>query len=145
MIIKVTPKASEKDGVLSATARTWLMAGRVWVDENDYSVLRIEMDKRSISDEWKIDERALMYESEPLVMMTCEYDIEKNGVRFPSRFSIEECYVNPSGQRFVRARISVTYRNYKYFTVETNVSRSPDAADERRSGGWDGGRGERGL
>jgi len=119
MIIEVTPTLSENDSAFNITKRNWLMSGRVWVDENDYSVLRIEMDKKSITDDWRIYERAKMYESEPIVAMTCEYDIERNGVRFPSKFSIEEAYINKSGARFTRAKINVAYKNYKYFTVET--------------------------
>jgi hypothetical protein len=77
------------------------------------------MDKKSITDDSTIDERARIYKSEPMVAMTCEYETERKGIRYPSRFSIEEAYVNQSGQRFVRTKINVIYKNYKYFSVET--------------------------
>ena len=50
-----------------------------------------------------------------------EYALEKNGIRFPSKYSVTETYVFPNGRKFTRTVIDVTYEDYKFFTVETEV------------------------
>jgi hypothetical protein len=56
----------------------------------------------------------------PRVVLTSEYGIEKKGLRFPSRYSVREIYGRGT-RRFQRSEITVTYDQYKFFTVETEV------------------------
>jgi hypothetical protein len=44
-----------------------------------------------------------------------------HGIRFPSRFSIEEAYLDSGGKKFVRSETTVVYRDFKFFTVEVEV------------------------
>jgi hypothetical protein len=53
--------------------------------------------------------------------LVTEYGFEKNGIRFPSRDTSEEAYLKPDGTKFIRSRTSVVYRDYKFFTVETDI------------------------
>ena len=45
-----------------------------------------------------------------------------NGVRFPSLDFTEEAYINAGGNKFVRSEARVLYRDYKFFTVETETT-----------------------
>ena len=57
----------------------------------------------------------------PRVVLTSEYAFEKNGIRFPSRLSVEEAYLKESGKAFVRSKTEVVYKNFKFFTVKYEV------------------------
>lgn len=95
--------------------------GRVWVDEKDFSILKIEYDPKSIKD----------YEDELLqspigdlskkVIWTIHFGVEKNGVRFPSQQLIQEFYVNNEGKSLLIEKITFRYEDYKFFIVETEV------------------------
>jgi hypothetical protein len=93
--------------------------GKVWIQKKDYSILKIERNQKSIKDYEKVEEMALKYAGEPLVKVVCEYNFEKNGVRFPSHLTIEEAYLDNNGRKFITLILNVTYQNYKFFTVET--------------------------
>ncbi len=58
----------------------------------------------------------------PQITTTHDYFIEKNGIRFPSNTICEELYLY--GLRKVRTKMSetrITYDNYRFFIVETEV------------------------
>ncbi len=57
----------------------------------------------------------------PEVTPDTEFGFEKNGLRFPSLDLTEEAYVDKDGARFVRAVTKVVYKEYKFFTVETET------------------------
>ena len=95
--------------------------GRAWVDKNDFSILKIDYDPKSIKD----------YEDELLqspigdlsknVIWTTHFGVEKNGVRFPSQQLIQEFYVNSEGESLLIEKIIFRYEDYKFFIVETEV------------------------
>ncbi|MCJ7586429.1 MAG: hypothetical protein MUQ00_00770 [Candidatus Aminicenantes bacterium] len=95
--------------------------GRVWIKEDDGSVLKIVWDQKSLGNFQSFEEWAKAHNAVPQVTAFSEYDFEKNGLRFPSRNFSEQAYVDEDGQKFVNAQISVIYKNYKYFTVETEI------------------------
>ncbi len=112
IIIESTPKKEREENY---------NFGRVWVDEKDFSVLKIEYDPKSIKD----------YEDELLqlpigdlskkVIWSTHFGVEKNGVRFPSRQLIQEFYVNSEGESLLIEKITFRYADYKFFIVETDV------------------------
>jgi len=91
------------------------------VDEKDCRILKIVWDPRSISDfSPRVPTDAgseLMRELEWHV----EYGVEKNGILFPSRQVIQEVLVSSTGRRYTKYTVTVRYKNYKFFTVETGV------------------------
>lgn len=95
--------------------------GKIWVDETDSSILKIEWDVKSTGNYEKIEEFAMRINAEPRITMISEYDVEKNGIRFPSRYSVREAYYSRSGRTFARSEITVTYEEYKFFTVDTEI------------------------
>ncbi len=95
--------------------------GKLWVKENDGSVLKIVWDQRSLGNFRIIEDWAKSLEAEPQITAFTEYAYEKNGLRFPSRNYSEEAYVTRDKRKSVSAEISILYRDYKFFTVETDV------------------------
>ncbi|UCE36561.1 MAG: hypothetical protein JSW00_13730, partial [Thermoplasmata archaeon] len=49
------------------------------------------------------------------------YEVEKNGVRFPSRQLIKDIYLTEAGKQHPRYLTTFVYDNYKFFTVETEI------------------------
>lgn len=115
----------EKVAVVDVTPKSTLTGthgyGRVWIKESDGSVLKIEWKPESVPGFSSLQARAKKYGSELAVSLITEYGFEKNGIRFPSRDYSEEAYLKPDGKKFIRSRTSVIYRDYKFFTVETDI------------------------
>jgi hypothetical protein len=101
-------------------ARSDHLIGTVWLRLGDGGVLKIEWDPASIENYTAVEQTAARFEMEPRIVMTSEFAFEKNGIRFPSRFTIKEIY-KKSLLRFERSEIDVLYDQYKFFTVETRV------------------------
>jgi len=58
----------------------------------------------------------------PLITFISEFGFEKNKIRFPNKYSVEEIYISRrGGGRFLRSKTTVVYDNYKFFTVDTKV------------------------
>jgi hypothetical protein len=97
-------------------------SGKFWVDEKDYSILRIEIYQQSIKNFAEIEKMAEKHGVEPRLTIINEYDILKNGIRFPSRVYYEEAYKNRKGKLIIQSQAYVTFKDYRFFTVETKVS-----------------------
>ena len=69
----------------------------------------------------KSEKRGERYGMKPRIKITSEFEVEKNGIRFPTRHLIEEAYVGPATMstpsKFVRSRITVIYKDFRFFTV----------------------------
>jgi len=101
--------------------KTEHLFGKVWVKESDGSILKIEWDQKGIGNFDIIEKRAKQYNTVPHVTLTSEFSLEKNGILFPSRFRIEEAYINGKGEKFIRSETKVVYKDFRFFTVETEV------------------------
>ena len=112
-ILEVTPRV---EGV------SRYLGGKIWLKSDDGSVLRIEWDPTTFGHFEEIQARAEAYKAVPEVRSSSEYAVEKNGLRFPSSDFTEEAYRGANKKLFVRARTIVTYRDHKFFTVETSSS-----------------------
>jgi len=95
--------------------------GKIWVNEGNFSILKIEWSQKSIGNFQILEDIAKRYNSEPQITLVSEYNIERNGIKFPSRYLIEEAYINERGNKFIRSEIIAIYRDYKFFTVETEI------------------------
>ena len=86
--------------------------GKIWVDENDYSILKIKWNP--IYDE---EYEESVY---PGIKRTSSwevfYGVEENGLRFPSRQTIEEVFTTETGRRHTKYRATIEYGNYKFST-----------------------------
>lgn len=97
--------------------------GKIWIKKSDYSILKIEWNQASISNYEKIEELAKSLKAKPAIKFVSEYGIEKNGIRFPTNYFVEEVYIYnpPRLGRFKKSEVMVSYKDYKFFTVETEV------------------------
>jgi len=57
-----------------------------------------------------------------IIIFSSEYSFEKNGIRFPSKYTVKENYIHPIWLTITKSVTNVTYSGYKFFTVETEVS-----------------------
>lgn len=111
-VLDVVPRLSVVDVYL---------AGKIWLSQGDSSVLKIDWDPATFGKYETILLRAKKYKSEPQVTSRTEFGFEKNGLRFPSLDLTEEAYVDNDGNKFIRALTQIAYKEYKFFTVETET------------------------
>jgi len=97
------------------------VVGRVWILEEDASILKVEWNQTSVGNFQFIEERARELKGEPRLVSTTEYGVSKNGIRFPSRDTTEEAYILKNGKTFTRSTTTILYDKYRFFTVETEV------------------------
>ena len=101
--------------------------GRIWIKEDDCSVVKIEWTPKSIGQFQIVEDEADKLNAEPVVNIYAEYAFEKNGVRFPSKiyFSEDLKFKDRSyrrrRQKYARSNTTITYKKYRFFTVETEV------------------------
>ncbi len=109
-------------------AETPCLFGKAWLDPETADIWRIEWRDRRVGS-WDVFEaRGKRFLRQPRLTMKSDFTAEKNGIRFPSRLTIEEAYVGSSGRGFVRSLIKVAYTGFVFFTVDVQVSPDPRAA-----------------
>jgi len=96
--------------------------GRLWLRKKDAGILRIEWNPASIRNYQLVENTAKFLGLTPDLLVISEYAFEKNGIRFPSRYTVKEIYRRgTSGAKYAISETDVVYDQYKFFTVETNV------------------------
>ncbi|MFC2157049.1 hypothetical protein ACFLT9_04360 [Acidobacteriota bacterium] len=113
IVIEAKPK-SEEPSSTNLYGRAWLLA-----DTGD--ILKIEWNESRIGNYETFEERGKSFERTPRITIETEFEIEKNGLRFPTRWSLEEAYLNKYGRAFVRSKTIVEYKDFKFFTVEVEI------------------------
>ena len=111
IIISASPKKQREENYYS---------GKIWVAENDFSILKIEWDPKYIKG-YEEEVSSAAGTLERTLNWVVYYEVEKNGVRFPSRQLIEEIYKTIEGNQHPKYTVSVVYDNYKFFIVEYEV------------------------
>ncbi|MBN1938856.1 MAG: hypothetical protein JW843_04675 [Candidatus Aminicenantes bacterium] len=92
--------------------------GRLWIDPETGAVRWISWDHESI-DFFDPDDVPEMFKGlEKQLTWEAYYNVEKNGIYFPSRQVIREEYLGPAGEVIPGDVWIVTYENYKFFTVD---------------------------
>lgn len=94
--------------------------GKAWIDPATGDIVKIEYNENRIGHYEVFEARGKNYGRKPRLTLRAEFSAEKNGIRFPSKLFIEEAYLNERGRVFVRSETSVAYKNFKFFTVETD-------------------------
>jgi hypothetical protein len=112
VIIEAVPKPSQQE---------YCPFGKILVRESDFAILKIEYDRRSIKSLYAENQDRKPGSHEQRFELTSEFDVEKNGIRFPSRLVFQESSIDQSGNKSVRARALITYRDYRFFSVEVEV------------------------
>lgn len=95
--------------------------GKAWIDPLNGDIVRIEWNPNRVGRYEVFEGRGKKYGREPRLTLTSEFGTAKNGLRFPTRFVFEEAYVDGHGRAAVRSTTTVTYRSFKFFTVQVDV------------------------
>jgi hypothetical protein len=133
-MVKEEKVGKRKTFVLEVTPRNDLTEnsnfGKVWVDKEDFSVLKIEVAQESLLGVKGKEDKKINHAIKDMH----EYGILKNGIRFPSRTTFEESYdikkvrrietnypLAPTKLGLLWAKTVIEYTDYKFFTVDTEV------------------------
>jgi hypothetical protein len=96
--------------------------GQAWIDPRSGDILRIEWSESRVGRHEIFDKRGDLFKRTPRLIIRSEFSAEKNGIRFPSRLTVEEAYLNKdSGKAFIRSTTEVVYKDFKFFRVEYEV------------------------
>jgi hypothetical protein len=95
--------------------------GKAWIDPATGNILKIEWSESRVGRFDVFEKRGELYKRKPRLVIRSEFSAEKNGIRFPSRLSVEEAYLKESGRAFVRSKTEVVYKDFKFFTVKYEV------------------------
>jgi hypothetical protein len=95
--------------------------GKAWVDPATGDILKIEWSESRVGRFDIFEKRGRLYDRKPRLVISSEFSAEKNGIRFPSRLTIEEAYLNDAGRAAVRSKTEVVYKDFKFFTVEVEI------------------------
>ena len=126
-IVKEVMYKREKAVILEASPRfpdgINTLYGKIWIRKKDFAILKIEWEQESIENFEGIEKLAEELEAKPKITFISEFGFEKNKIRFPSKYSVEERYIPISGviESLLWSQTTVIYDNYRFFTVETGV------------------------
>ncbi|MFC2157570.1 hypothetical protein ACFLT9_07020 [Acidobacteriota bacterium] len=95
--------------------------GRAWILTDTGDILKIEWNESRIGNYEIFEERGKQFKRTPRIKVETEFEIEKNGLRFPTRWSLEEAYCTKYGRAFVRSKTTVEYKDFQFFTVEVEI------------------------
>ena len=113
VILEALPKFPQENNTLY---------GKIWIRKKDFAILKIEWEQESLENFEIIEKIAKRMNATPLITFISEFGFEKNKIRFPNKYSVEEIYISrQGGRRFLRSKTTVVYDNYKFFTVDTKV------------------------
>jgi hypothetical protein len=113
LVVRAVPKKPQEADCLF---------GQAWICKDDGSILKIEWEGASIEGFEDMKKVARDFKADPRLRFYSEYRFEKNGIRFPSRYVMKELYYRPKmAQTLEKSELLVAYKDYKFFTVETEV------------------------
>jgi hypothetical protein len=97
--------------------------GTIWIDMEDDSVLKIEVEDSSLAGYKEVQAAAKSRGLEPDFVTIHEYGVIKNGLRFPSRTVFEERYKGRVDGFLggTKSKTEILYSEHRFFTVETDA------------------------
>jgi tetratricopeptide (TPR) repeat protein len=96
--------------------------GKIWVSTTDFSVMKIEWTPKSISHSRLMEERARRFNAIPRVTFFAEFKFKRQGIRFPTKYFLEETYILANKREFDRLLLDVTFKDYMFFVVGSEVT-----------------------
>jgi hypothetical protein len=103
--------------------------GKIWIDREDFSVLRIEADPRSIKGYRVFKEIADGLNARLDITLGIEFNQLHNGIRFPTEVQLLEKYKGgphvsalKGASEWERNQTTFTYNDYQFFDVKVEVS-----------------------
>lgn len=99
-----------------------LRGGKIWLSPKNMAVLKIEfLPKYLIRNFHRALEFAIWNDAQLHIDFVCEFKVEKNGIRFPSKYLIAEHIIYPGGEKKLRNKIEVTFKDFMFFIVGSEV------------------------
>ena len=125
-ILKDVTYKKEKALILEASPKSLnginALHGKIWIRKKDFAILKIEWNQESLENFEEIEKAAEKLEAKPEITFISEFGFEKNKIRFPNKYSVEEMYIpHVGGEGFIWSQTTVIYDSYKFFTVDTKV------------------------
>ncbi|MFC2158207.1 hypothetical protein ACFLT9_10255 [Acidobacteriota bacterium] len=113
IIIEAIPKQDASSSIV--------LFGKAWVDPVNGDILKIEWNPNRVGHFERFKKRGEDYGLEPKLTLISEFEVAKNGLRFPTRFVVEEAYLAKFGRSLIRSTMTVNYTDFKFFTVEVEI------------------------
>jgi hypothetical protein len=103
--------------------------GTLWIDTEDFSLMKIEADPRSIKGYVLLKDLALKLRTRLHLSLEIDFDRQQKGIRFPTKVSFLEKYKggriifrNRGPKGWERTRTRLSYYDYQFFSVQTDVT-----------------------
>jgi len=103
--------------------------GTLWIDTEDFSLLKIEADPKSIRGYGALKELATKLRTRLHLSLGIDFDRQQQGIRFPTKISFLEkyaggrtIYTNQGSKGWERTRTELFYSDYQFFSVQTDVT-----------------------
>ncbi len=111
VLIEALPRSGDEDGIRSA---------RIWVNKADFQILKIEIEGIPLDGYDDVLSEAVLLNITPPFLRTYEFRIERKGMLFPERTTVQVEYPSLTrGRRETKSKIELTYKDFKFFTVDT--------------------------
>lgn len=113
-VIEAIPKSGNTWGVEYA---------KIWIDRSGWRVLRSEIQGVPLEGYDDVLADTTQFNIKPILLTSHKYNLEKNGVFFPSHTTIRVDYPEPTSwisRATPKLKIEMEYTKYKFFTVETD-------------------------
>ncbi len=122
IIIEAIPKNPLKK---NSVMKNNLLYGKAWIKADDYTVLKIEWDPKSVAYANNSQKFSKNQNSNLRLSLTTEYLFEKNGIRYPTKGLYSEYTVNKKKKKQILLTLSAKYKKFKFFKVDTETRVSP--------------------
>jgi tetratricopeptide (TPR) repeat protein len=102
-----------------------MLCGSVWLDAEDgnFSILKIQWHPKFLIKNFHVAiESAWRQNAELYIDYFSQFNIEKNGIRFPGKYWIKEYHINEKGKKKLQASMVVDFKDYRFFSVATEVT-----------------------
>jgi len=116
------------EAVPKNTQETLTLYGQVWIDRNDFSVIKIEANPKSIKNYSHLEKIAKKLRTRLHLSLELEFDYIHDGIRFPTKVSMLEKYKGGriirkfrGSQGWERIRAQFSYSDYQFFSIKTDV------------------------
>jgi VWFA-related protein len=110
-------------------AETAAIYGTLWIDKEDFSILKIKANPQSIKSYKLLKDLALKLRTRLHLSLEIDFDRQQKGIRFPTKISFLEKYkggriisTNRAPNGWERTRTRFVYSDYRFFSVQTDVT-----------------------
>jgi hypothetical protein len=114
IVVEAARKSDKGSGLLC-------LSGKAWIDPETAEILKMEWTQNPTEQAEVFSRREKLTGGKLRLTTLAEFKAEKNGFRFPCALTIEEAYLNTRGRAFIRSVTKVDFKNFHFFTVETDV------------------------